>query len=39
MAGEKYTLTNDLYQGKLSSYVRCKECNYESNNEDKFLDI
>ena len=23
----------------LSSYVKCKECPYESKNEDKFLDI
>ena len=39
IAGEKYTLTADLYEGTLSSYVSCKECPYESNNEQQFLDI
>ena len=39
MAGEQYKLINDLYEGLLTSYVQCKECNYESKNEDKFLDI
>ena len=39
MAGETYTLINDLYQGMLISYVKCKTCDYESKNEEKFLDI
>ena len=28
-----------MYQGVLVSYVKCEECGYESNRDDKFLDL
>eukprot|EP00357_Protocruzia_adherens_P000598 CAMPEP_0115029208 /NCGR_PEP_ID=MMETSP0216-20121206/36839_1 /TAXON_ID=223996 /ORGANISM="Protocruzia adherens, Strain Boccale" /LENGTH=1045 /DNA_ID=CAMNT_0002405699 /DNA_START=269 /DNA_END=3406 /DNA_ORIENTATION=- len=30
---------NELYEGLMVDYVQCKECNYESKREDKFLDL
>jgi ubiquitin carboxyl-terminal hydrolase 47 len=33
------TLVNDLYQGTLTDYVRCKECGTEKGREDSFLDV
>eukprot|EP01118_Nematostelium_gracile_P007705 TRINITY_DN2517_c0_g1_i1.p1 TRINITY_DN2517_c0_g1~~TRINITY_DN2517_c0_g1_i1.p1 ORF type:complete len:610 (+),score=142.53 TRINITY_DN2517_c0_g1_i1:98-1927(+) len=33
------TLINDLYQGEMQDYVKCKECQYESARTDKYLDI
>ena len=30
MAGEKYSLINDLYQGEQQSYIKCTTCAYES---------
>jgi ubiquitin C-terminal hydrolase len=39
LAGETYAVINDLYQGLITSYVKCQECTYESNNQEKFLDI
>jgi ubiquitin carboxyl-terminal hydrolase 47 len=30
---------NNLYQGKMASYVRCEECQTESRNEQNFMDL
>ena len=30
MAGEKYDLVKDLYQGEQQSYIKCQTCDYES---------
>lgn len=32
-------MVNDLYQGLVTSFVKCKTCDYESSNQEKFLDI
>jgi len=39
IVGESNTTINDLYQGILGSFVRCKECGYESVQENEFLDL
>jgi len=36
---EQENLINELYQGEMKDYVKCKECGYESSKKDKFLDI
>ncbi len=36
---EQENLINELYQGEMKDYVKCKECNYESAKRDKYLDI
>lgn len=33
------TLVNDLYQGTMTNYVRCKECGKESQSPDTFLEL
>ncbi len=36
---EQENLINDLYQGEMKDYVKCKECGTESSRTDKYLDI
>ena len=32
-------MIDDLYSGKIKSYVKCTACNYTSTGEEKFLDL
>jgi len=36
---EQEHLINDLYQGEMKDYVKCKECEHDSSRTDKYLDI
>lgn len=36
---EQENLINDLYQGEMKDYVKCKSCGHESSRSDKYLDI
>lgn len=39
LAGDSFEPINDLYQGQMTSYVRCEECKHENCRDDTFLDI
>eukprot|EP00347_Sterkiella_histriomuscorum_P024007 403332628 len=39
IAGQECSKIRDLYQGTSVSYVKCEECGYESQNQDKYLDL
>ena len=39
LAGESSDIINNLYQGEISSYVKCKTCSNESKRADLFMDI
>ena len=39
LAGESNDVINNLYQGEICSYVKCKNCNNESKRADFFMDI
>ncbi|KAL6042819.1 Ubiquitin carboxyl-terminal hydrolase 47 [Balamuthia mandrillaris] len=32
-------IVQELYEGKMIDYVKCRECGYQSSREDKYLDI
>ena len=36
---QQENLINNLYQGTITDYVQCRECQYESCREAKFLDL
>lgn len=39
MVGETYDFIDQLYQGQMTNYVQCQECNFESKRNEMFLDV
>jgi ubiquitin carboxyl-terminal hydrolase 47 len=39
IVGQESKIINSLYQGETVAYTRCRECGYESNRAEKFLDL